>query len=93
MRYVLNITVPFPQDDNLFIHELIDLFPIATGMISFTLRASRSASGEMHSSHDSCCCSRFLSRAPGLRGKPLEALTVVRQPSIFATDQTKSDPR
>jgi hypothetical protein len=37
MRYVRNITVPFPEDDNLFIHELIAAFPLLTlGMIPST---------------------------------------------------------
>jgi hypothetical protein len=30
IRYVRNINVPFPEDDNLFIHELIAAFPLLT---------------------------------------------------------------
>jgi hypothetical protein len=54
IRYVRNITVPFPEDDNLFIQELIAALPLLTlGMISSTSPSKLRCVGEMHSSHDS----------------------------------------
>jgi hypothetical protein len=54
IRYVLNITVPFPEDDNLFIQELIAVLPLLTlGMISSNPPSKPRCVGEMHSSRDS----------------------------------------
>ena len=54
IRYVQNITMPFPEDDNLFIHELIAVFPLLTvGMISSTSPPKLRCLGEMHSSRAS----------------------------------------
>ena len=57
IRYVRNITAPFPEDDNLFIHEIHELIApirlLTTAIISSNPSPKLRCSGEMHSSNDS----------------------------------------
>ena len=90
-RYDGNITEAFPEDDNLFIHELIAVFPLlTTGMISSAPPPKAEARKAVHSSRDS---GGFPDVYVRCRATVRRYRRLVRQPSTFGTDHTKLDPR